>query len=80
MPKKPRTRGRYNHDVIAERVECARQKSGMLVKDLAAAADLQTWAWYKKSRRLGSTFTLDELSAIADALNAPEGWPFVEWK
>ncbi len=76
----PKRRVRYDHDVIARRVEMARQKRGMLVKDLAEAAGLQMWAWYKKSRRANSTFTLAELSAIADALDAPEGWPFVEWK
>lgn len=75
-----RKRLRYDHDVIALRVEKARQVRGMLVKDLADAAGLQAWAWYKKTRRAGSTFTLEELSHIADALGAPEGWPFVEWK
>ena len=69
---------RFDHDEIAARVEQARVRQGMQVKDLCAAARLAPFAWYKKTRRSGSTFTLDELSAIAEALDAPPGWPFVE--
>jgi hypothetical protein len=27
-----------------------------------------------------SRFTLEQLGAIADALDAPPGWPFVPWE
>lgn len=71
---------RYDHAVIGLRVEAARVRCEVQVKDLCSAVGLPLPSWYKKTRCAGSTFTLDELGRIADALHAPAGWPFVDWK
>jgi len=48
--------------------------------EVGEAVGLSGSAWYRKLHRRGSTFTLEEFGSIAEALDAPEGWPFVEWR
>lgn len=71
---------RFRYAVIIERIEKARSRLGLSTRELAARAGLEGSAWYRKMRQTGSSFTLEEFGRIADALDAPEGWPFVEWR
>ncbi len=66
---------------IAARVKLARESVSpkMTRKDLAARANVPVWAYYKKEKGK-APFTTDELSRIADALNAPYLWPMVTWR
>jgi hypothetical protein len=76
----PKQRGRFDYEQIVRRVEEHRARVGMPAKQLYEAVGLSGDKWYRKVRGQGSTFTLDEFGAIADVLEAPEGWPFVEWR
>ena len=78
-PKRTR-RARFDYAQIVERIEEAREKRGRSTKALGEAVGLSGSAWYRKLHRRGSTFTLEEFGSIAEALDAPEGWPFVEWR
>jgi transcriptional regulator with XRE-family HTH domain len=67
---------RYNSVEIAHRVEEAREKHNLKSDELAERIGLKPSQWYDRVR--GQVpFTVEELGALADALNAPPGWPFV---
>lgn len=76
----PRRRSRFRYEQIVQRVERAREEKAISTKALAEQVGITGSAWYRKLRDNGSRFTLDEFGAIAEALDAPEGWPFVEWE
>lgn len=69
---------RFDPKVIAARVRTAREAHDMTAKELAAAIGIGKDALFKKEKA-ENPFYLDELSRIADALNAPSLWPFLEW-
>lgn len=66
---------------IADRIREAREavKPAMTRKDLAVQAKIPVWAYYKKEKGR-SPFDTDELSRVADALDAPFLWPLVTWR
>jgi hypothetical protein len=35
-------------------------------------------SWYKKAQRV-TPFKVEEIGRFAAAVNAPPGWPFIEW-
>jgi hypothetical protein len=72
-------RARFEYAVIVDRIRKAIERDGRPAKQVYEAAGIPTDRWYRKMRGDASTFTLDEFGRIADALDAPEGWPFVEW-
>jgi hypothetical protein len=81
--KKPRRRrifvpgGRYSPFDIGRRVENRRRDLGVTVAELCAVLDFDKADWSRKWRCSGSSFTIAEVSVIADYLKAPVGWPFI---
>lgn len=80
MPPKRKKTSRFDYPVIVERIRAAQQAAGRSTLDLCSAAGIAPSAWYRKSLRRGSSFSLDELASIAEALDAPAGWPFIDWR
>jgi hypothetical protein len=74
---KPSDGGRYDEREIAARVEKLRKGRKVEVKTICAAVGLEKWDWSRRVRLDRSSFTIPELSAIADYLHAPIGWPFI---
>lgn len=66
-------------DVLAEvqRVVAAQPRGTS--KALAAVCNLHSAGFSERLRGGGKAFSIEQLGAIADALGAPAGWPFVEW-
>jgi hypothetical protein len=69
--------GRYDEKEIAARVDKLRKARGVEVKVICAAIGLEKWDWSRKVRLDRSSFSIEELSRIADYLSAPPGWPFL---
>ncbi len=77
MPRTTKS-ARFQDAIVAGRIRRARERAGMTKKDLAEKAAVETWSYYKKeSGRI--SFSLEEISRIADALDAPMPWPFLGW-
>jgi hypothetical protein len=77
--------GRYPLRVLTAEIETARRKLGINVKTAAADAGVGRKVWYKKRDMDGSSFTLEDISLLAEAWDAPEDWPFrrcidADWK
>jgi transcriptional regulator with XRE-family HTH domain len=73
-------RARYSDEAVAERIDRARKQLGLTNKELAGKVGILEASWSRKMRGQGNTFTLTEIAAVADALEAPAGWPFVDWE
>jgi transcriptional regulator with XRE-family HTH domain len=72
------TPARFQDEIVAGRIRRARERAGLTKKQLAEKASVETWSYLKKeSGRL--SFSLAEISRIADALDAPMPWPFLGW-
>lgn len=69
---------RYDMREICARVERRRRERKLEAKQAAGILGLKKWDWSRKVNNKGSTFTLAELAILADALEAPTGWPFVD--
>lgn len=80
MPKKAKIVSRYSIKEATLRVEKAMGRSRPKIqnKELAAAVGMAEDVFSRKMRRSRSTFTLDELGAIADFFDAPVGWPVLD--
>lgn len=84
MPRqRPGRSGRYDHRVIALRIERMMTDSGLLAKQVAAEVGLSEAAWSKKMHLNQSSFTLEELGRVADAFSRLThrkliGWPFID--
>lgn len=70
---------RFDYEAITARIAEACERAGKPAKQVYEAAGLTGDRWYRKMTGRGSTFTLDELGRVADALEAPPAWPFVDW-
>jgi predicted transcriptional regulator len=72
-------RARYTHEAVAKRIAEAVKQAGLTNKEVADRAAIPLDRWSRKIRVAGNSFTLEEVSRVADALEAPDGWPFVDW-
>ena len=76
--KKTVSTGRYDERLIAARVDARRRAMNVEVKQMCAELGIEKWDWSRKIRGDRSSFSISELSKIADLLQAPTGWPFVD--
>jgi hypothetical protein len=67
-------------DEIVRRIEQLRMARGISVSEMCAkmGPNYERWDWSRKVRRELSEFTVGELGVIADILQAPLGWPFLD--
>lgn len=77
--------GRYPLRALTAEIETAREKLGINAKTAAADIGVVRGVWYKKRDIDGSSFSLEDISLLAEAWDAPECWPFrrcsdAEWK
>lgn len=64
---------------IAKAMERKRVDLGLTVEAAADLAGMKTkWSWYDRSSGR-SPFTVEEIGLFAAAIEAPLGWPFIEW-
>jgi hypothetical protein len=70
--------GRFDERLIAARVEARRRAKGIEVKAICAEIGMEKWDWSRKVRLDNSSFSIAELSKIAEILDAPPGWPFLD--
>ncbi len=70
----------YPDDVIADRMEHAREHiAKMSVEQAAEAAGMgSASSWYKKAAKV-TPFKVAEIGTFAAAIGASPGWPFIEW-
>lgn len=73
--KKP---ARFDPAEIGERVKKARRKKGLSTEALAAQVGIGKDSLYKKQKGTQPWY-MDEVSRIAELLEAPPGWPFIDW-
>ena len=82
MPKKPEYVTRYSIKVATLRIEQAMGRSRPIVtnRELAAAIGMAPDVFSRKMRGARSSFTLDELGAIADWFGVPldSAWPVLD--
>lgn len=76
--KKGTGSGRYDERLIAARVEARRRVRRVEVKQICAELGMEKWDWSRKVRNDRSSFSIAELSRIAELLEGPTGWPFVD--
>jgi hypothetical protein len=76
--KKELATGRYDERLIAARVEARRRAKRVEVKAMCADLGIEKWDWSRKVRLDNSSFSIAELSRIAEILDAPPGWPFLD--
>lgn len=71
---------RYTHEQVTAEIDryIRRQPRGIVTK-LARAAGMPTHAF---SKRQGNelTWTIEQIGALAEAIKAPTGWPWVPWE
>ena len=65
-------------ELATRRIEDLRLQRGLTASELARRIGLPKHPFSRKVRIEGSTFSVEELGLIADALEAPPGWPFLE--
>lgn len=68
--------GRYPQRMVRAAIETARERLGINVKQAAAHLGVIRGVWYKKRDNDGSSFTLEDISLLAEVWNAPDLWPF----
>ncbi len=80
MPKRPTPAqpSRYSTVDVCQRIESMREKLGLMQKDVAAAIGALESQYSKKIRNHLSSFTVDEIGAVAELFQAPPGWPFID--
>lgn len=78
--KKPSPEGAYDLGRVTAEIEHGRKRRGLSVKALAADVGIGRKVWYKKRDMDESTFSFDDMSRIAKALDAPPGWPLLPWE
>jgi len=72
------TPSRYDDKKIADIIEAKRIDAGLSVEQAAEVIGLANWSWYKKAS--GATpFKVVEIGRFATYVNAPTGWPFIDW-
>jgi hypothetical protein len=78
--KKAPIASRYSIKEATLRIEKAMGRSRPRVqnKELAGALGMDEGVFSRKMRQSRSTFSLDELGAIADFFEAPPGWPVLD--
>lgn len=65
--------------LVARALEEKRVELGLTVAQAAEMAGMGTqWTWYDRASGR-HPFTLDEIEAFAAAIDAPRGWPLVDW-
>lgn len=77
---------RYAYADVVRRIRRQVESTGQPLKAILVAVNISPDQWSRKSRLnragnggKGTSFTLDELSRIADYFDAGPGWPFVDW-
>lgn len=73
--KKPQ---RFDPAEIGGRVRKERRKRGLSTEKLAERVAIGADSLYKKQRGV-QPWGMDEVSRIAEAFDAPPGWPFIDW-
>jgi hypothetical protein len=76
--KKNLSGGPYDVVQIARKIELRRRALGIPAKRLADAIGVYESGWSKKVNSRGSTFSVQEISIIAQELGAETGWPFID--
>ena len=80
MPKRsPVKPGRYRSEAIVKRIERMRAACHVEPKAIYDAIGMRQSAWSKKWSGSGSTFTVEELGAIADFFSTRTGTPLTGW-
>lgn len=70
--------------LIADRIDRARKAADIPVKAIAEEVWPQQgenarFSWYKKTANRDSSWENWEIEKVATILNAPKGWPFLDW-
>lgn len=78
---KPPGRSRFSYeDVTAEISKAVAHAPRGTKKSLAAACGVDSAGFsHRMTGYRGERFTVEQLGAIADELQAPTGWPFLSW-
>jgi hypothetical protein len=71
---------RYSAAAIAERIKLRLADIGMEPKELYLTLGWDKSIWSRKIVTLATALSLRDLSEIAEKLDAPMGWPFVDWR
>lgn len=74
MTKKPR----WTLEIVTARVIARMKERSVPVKAACAALDIDAPSFSRKANLDRSSFTIDEFARLADMLDAPPAWPFVE--
>lgn len=74
MSKKPR----WTLEVVTARVIARMKERNVPVKAACAALGIDAPSFSRKANLDRSGFTIDEFAQLADMLDAPPGWPFIE--
>ena len=76
-PRKPAPL--YDEHEIANRIEDERKRHDISVKEAADVIGAGTAStWYKKADGT-NPFTVADINRFCARINAPLGWPFLEW-
>lgn len=78
--KKPGLVGAYDVERVAAEIDAARKRLKFSVAEAAEASGIKRTVWYKKVDVEGSSFSFDDISRIAAAFRAPQGWPLIPWE
>lgn len=79
MPiQKNKTGGRYDIREITVRVDRLRAKRGVEAKDIYTLLGIDKSTWSNKMKMKRSALSIVEVGIIADFLDAPTGWPFID--
>jgi hypothetical protein len=78
--RQPEQPSRYSYnEVVAEVARVLETMPRGTQKVLAIACNLDSPGFTNRMAKAGSRFTLEQIGALADALQAPPGWPFLSW-
>lgn len=69
---------RYDLKVITSRIKHRMEAQGVPVKVMCDVLGIERWDWSRKVNITDSSFNYREISLIADRLDAPVGWPFID--
>lgn len=79
MGKKKGPQGlRFDPVVITSRIKRRVEASEIPAKALYDLLGIEKWVWSKKINFNESSFNYREISILADTLDAPVGWPFID--
>jgi transcriptional regulator with XRE-family HTH domain len=78
MVRRKRRGARYTWEEIVARIERRREARGVTIKHLLGVLDIDEGSYSRKVNLSRSHFHMHELSALAEELDAPIGWPFID--